>query len=134
MSDYIAHDPASYAGQVVGNGQCVAYVKDAARVPHTSAWRRGRKVDAATPEGCAIATFGAGGTYENRTDGSSHAAILIRCHDAGLLVWDQWRGKAVSQRTIRFKNGQGTANNDGSRYYEIARDDAGSSDTANRVL
>ena len=120
MSDYIATDPHNYAHRVIGNGHCVAFVREAADVPHTSEWRRGRKVDENTPVGCAIATFSSDGRYENRTDGASHAAILIQCQPGGLLVWDQWRGKPVTQRVIRFKSGQGTANNDGSRYYEIA--------------
>jgi len=120
---YIADDPASYAGDVVGNGHCVAFVRHAANAPHTSEWRRGEKVDASTPVGCAIATFGSNGRYENRTDGASHTAILIRHEPGGLVCWDQWVGRAVAQRTIRFKNGQGTANNDGSRYYVIAKPD-----------
>jgi hypothetical protein len=117
---YIAKDAGSFAGRVVGNGHCVALVREACGAPHTSSWTRGERVrGSATPAGTAIATFGADRTYQNRTDGASHAAILIAVQPDGLLVWDQWRGHPVARRTIRYKGSIGTANNDGDRFYVI---------------
>jgi hypothetical protein len=117
---FIAQNPASFAGRVVGNGHCVALVREACGAPHTSRWTRGERVrNAIVPVGAAIATFGADRTYENRTDGASHAAIYLRQEQGGLVVWDQWRGHATAQRVIRFKGSIGPANNDGDRFYVI---------------
>lgn len=117
---WIAPDPASYAGKGEGSGHCVAFVQSAAHAPHTSYWRRGVKVRGnQVATGTAIATFSRDGRYENRTDGASHAAILIAQDGGGLRVWDQWKGHPVSQRTIRWKGGQGTANNDGDAFFVI---------------
>jgi hypothetical protein len=114
---YIAANSASYVGKVVGNGQCVAYVKEASGAPATSAWSAGDVVKTASPAtGTAIATFDDDGTYGNHTDGRSHAAILKDKQAAGLNVYDQWTGHPVSQRLIRYKNGAGTPNNDGDAF------------------
>jgi hypothetical protein len=119
-----AINPGASAGRVVGNGHCVAYVREAAGLGHTSTWKKGGKVrGGGLGAGTAIATFGANGTYENRTDGASHTAILIAETPQGLQVWDQWRGQPVHQRLIRFKGGQGTANNDGDQYHVIMTED-----------
>ena len=45
---FIAPDPESYAGQVVDDGQCVAFIKEASGAPQTSLWREGIKVRGAT--------------------------------------------------------------------------------------
>ena len=117
---WIAAQPQSYVGKVVGDGHCVAYVRAAAGAPHTSAWRRGELVrGSGAPTGVVIATFNADGRYANATDGSSHAAILAAEQPAGLLVWDQWSGRAVAQRVIRFKQGGGMACDDGDRFYIV---------------
>jgi hypothetical protein len=117
---WIAKTPAAYADRVVGNGQCVGYVRTVAELPHTSGWRRGAKVRGGNiASGTAIATFGPDGHYQNRTDGSSHAAILIAEEPGGLLVWDQWVDHPVQQRTIRWRGGKGKAVNDGDQYYVI---------------
>jgi len=121
---FIAPNPQRFAGQVVPNGHCVAFVRAASGAPHTSLWRRGAKVrgnrSLVTP-GAAIATFGGNpARYQNRTDGSSHTAILIAETIAGLRVWDQWIGRPVAERTIQFRNGRGTANNDGDAYFLIS--------------
>lgn len=110
-----------YWQQSVGDGQCVAYVKKAARCPATSLWSEGDNVRTASniPLGTAIATF-QNGTYGNYTDGRSHAAIFIRMASDGLVVHDQWKGTSgtqpVHQRTILFKAGQGEPRNDGDAY------------------
>jgi hypothetical protein len=117
---WIAERPGDYVGQVVGNGHCVAYVREAAAAPHTSQWRRGAKVKiSGGVPGLAIATFDPDGRYGNHTDGRSHTALLVAVTDAGLQVWDQWVGQPVHQRTIRFKGGQGDAVNDGDAYHAI---------------
>jgi hypothetical protein len=116
---FIAENPQQYAGKAVGDGHCVALVQEACNAPLTSEWRRGLKVNQLTAMNTAIATFGSQGTYENNTDGSSHAAILVNIEQDGLLVWDQWKGKPTSQRTIRFKNGEWPPCDDGSQYYVI---------------
>jgi hypothetical protein len=115
-----------YDGHVVGNGHCVAFVRQVTRLPATAAWRRGENVRAAASvaPGTAIATFDADGRYGNHTDGRSHAAILIARHPDGLLVWDQWLGQPVHQRVIRYQGGQGTAVNDGDQYHVVTTTDA----------
>jgi hypothetical protein len=120
MQQWIATNAASYRGQVVGNGHCVAYVREASGLGHTSTWRRGARArDGGLPIGTAIATFDAGGRYENDTSGRSHAAILVGADPVGLLVWDQWVGHVVQMRTIRFRGGAGQAVNDGDAFYAI---------------
>jgi hypothetical protein len=115
---YIATNPASYAGQVVGGGQCVAFVKAAAGAPQTSLWQQGAAVSGSPiAAGTAIATFQAG-QYTN-TPGISHAAIYINQDANGLLVWDQWSGQPVHQRPIGFKGGVGAPVDDGNAYFII---------------
>jgi hypothetical protein len=117
---YRAADPERYRGQKVGSGHCVAFVQSAAAAPHTSNWRPGKLVRGGNVErGTAIATF-QGGVYTNRTNGDSHAAILLAEETGGLRVLDQWLGRPVHERVIRFKHGQGTPNNDGDQFYVIA--------------
>ena len=117
---WVARDPSSYAGQSVGNGQCVAYVEAAAETPTTASWKQGELVKGGdVPSGTAIATFDPNGTYGNHTDGRSHAAIFVSQQDAGLLVWDQWVGHPVSQRVIHFRAGQGEPVNDGDQFHVI---------------
>ena len=118
-----AEHPEAYAGQVIGNGHCVAFVRQASFAPHTSEWRRGPLVRtwARTDDakGTAIATFDVNGRYGNHTDGRSHAAILVAVLPEGLQVWDQWTGRPVNQRVIRFRGGQGQAVDDGDAYHVI---------------
>ena len=117
---WIADDPASFAGQRVGNGHCVRFVQVAAGLPHTSQWRAGVRVRGnPVAAGTAIATFDPNGRYGNHTDGRSHAAILVEERPGGLLVWDQWVGQPVHQRTIRFRGGQGRRVNDGDQFHVI---------------
>ena len=119
----IAAHPESYAGQVVGSGQCVAFVEQSSGAPLTASWSQGAKVKGATlAAGTAIATFGASGKYTNSTDGTSHAAIYVGQNAAGIQVWDQWVGQPVHQRTIRFQGGAPGVKpvNDGDAFYVIA--------------
>jgi hypothetical protein len=118
---FVASVPKCHIGQVIGNGHCVAYVREAAKLPHTSKWRRGVKVrgNEGLKLGTAIATFDPNDCYGNHTDGRSHCAVLLDIQDKGLLVCDQWKGQPVHERFIRFKDGVGTAVNDGDQYYVI---------------
>ena len=118
-SNYIAQAPEAYLDQVVGNGQCVAYVQKAANAPHTSHWQQGTRAKGETSlkRGIAIATFDPNGRYGNHTDGRSHAAIYLSQNEHGLMVIDQWVGQPVHQRLIRF--GGATPVNDGNKFYVI---------------
>jgi len=116
---YVAPDPDAFMGTKVGNGQCVAYVKAAAGCPETSKWSEGKKVRGAKiARGTAIATF-QDGVYHNYTDGRSHAAIYIGQNATGLIVHDQWTERPVHERTISFRNGGTTPNNDGDAFNVI---------------
>lgn len=112
-----------YSGKVVGTGQCVAFVEEAAATPRTNAWKRGAlaRGNPAIATGTAIATFDPDGAYGNHTDERSHAAIYISQNAQGLVVYDQWLGQPVHQRTIFFRDAtyQGHAVNDGNRFYVI---------------
>jgi hypothetical protein len=117
-------DPKSYAGQAVGNGQCVRFVQIAAKMPHTSQWRRGRRVrGTALPAGTVIATFDPNGRYRNHTDGRSHAACYLDQGEDGLEVIDQWRGHPVARRIIHFRGGVGGKANDGDQFFVVETED-----------
>jgi hypothetical protein len=119
---FIAARPQAYIGQVVGSGHCVAYVRAAARVPHTSEWIEGAPVwehADALPTGTAIATFNASGRYANNTDGTSHAAIFNVAADDGIWVFDQWVGHPVSERLISARGGEGLPCDDADAYAVI---------------
>ena len=116
---YVAVSPDDDIGRIVGDGNCVAYVKKAANCPVTSLWRSGTKAGGSKlSRGTAVATF-QNGVYGNHTDGRSHAAIYISQDSTGLRVLDQWVGQAVHERVIRFKGGQGEARNDGDAFTTI---------------
>jgi len=117
---YVALAPENFSGQVVGSGQCVAFVQTAAKAPLTAFWKQGINVRGASlAKGTAIATF-QDGKYQNRLNGDSHAAIYTRQDATGIYVWEQWTNHPVSERHIRFKGGKGTPNNDGDAYFVIA--------------
>jgi hypothetical protein len=114
----------NYLGKAIGSGQCVAFVELAAKAPNTAQWKQGRIVngDMTVPQGTAIATFDPSGIYGNHTDGRSHAAIYVsQVAGQGLLVYDQWLGQPVHQRTIHFRDSSytGSAVNDGNQFYVI---------------
>ena len=86
-------------------------------------WQRGVPARGASlAPGTCIATFDASGRYANATDGSSHAAIVVAERADGIEVWDQWRGKLVGKRVIRFKGGAGPKADDGDQYFTIERE------------
>lgn len=115
-------------GKYVGESKhCVALVKALfSSLGATPNWIRGTQVKGNTKlkAGTPIATFGNKGTYLNAIDGSSHAAIFRRFVPDGIEVYDQWNGQPVKSRVIRYKNGQGTANNDADQYYVINKKSA----------
>lgn len=115
---FICANPESYAGRIIGDGQCVAFVKAASGAPNSSIWSEGDKVRGSELTlGTAIATFTAG-RYPSNAQGN-HAAIYVEQSSEGIVVWDQWNGQPVHKRTIRFRDGQGSASNDGDRYSVI---------------
>jgi hypothetical protein len=115
---FIAPNPESYAGKVVGHGQCVDFVKEAAGAPQTSLWKEGEKArDAALQSGTAIATF-INGAYPSDPHGN-HAAIYVEQNDEGLVVWDQWTGQPVHKRTIRFQGASHDLSNNGDAFSVI---------------
>jgi hypothetical protein len=117
---YTATDHHRHSGTVVGDGHCVAYVREVCGLPHTSLWRRGDPVrGSGCAPGTAIATFDPNGLYGNHTDGRSHTAVLLSENSDGLLVSDQWRGQPVHQRVIRYRGGSGNAVNDGDMFYVV---------------
>jgi hypothetical protein len=126
---FVATGHERLVGSVVPNGHCVAYVREVTGAPPTSYWRRGALVreSRGLASGTAIATFDPNGKYGNHTDKRSHAAVLVAVNTDGLLVWDQWVGQPVQQRTIRFRGGKGDggAANDGDQFYVIEPVDDG---------
>jgi hypothetical protein len=114
---HIAERHEHHLGKVVGNGHCVAFVREVTGLPQTSEWRRGERVrGSAAARGTAIATFDPDGRYGNHMDGRSHAAILLAVNEDGLLVVDQWVGRTVRDRVLPFRGGRGDAANDGDAF------------------
>jgi hypothetical protein len=62
---YIATRPEAFEGKVIGAGYCVDFVRAAAGVPRTAAWREGAPVrrNPRIAPGTAIATFESDGSY-----------------------------------------------------------------------
>ncbi len=109
---YIAPDPEAYvkAGVLVGNGQCVALVRDATGAPQTPLWIEGPKVldNPRVPAGAAIATF-IDGKYPSHDKGN-HAAIYLGPDPKGIKVIDQWVNSSrhpPQPRVIRRNNPHG---------------------------
>ncbi len=111
--------PGDDEGKVIGNGQCVAYVRKCTGAPQTGLWRPGVKVHGAEQIefGTAIATF-VDGSYPDKPTGQ-HAAIYVEQDATGITVWDQWVRQPVHKRLIRFKNGAGSLSNDGDAFSVI---------------
>jgi hypothetical protein len=121
---YICRDPErwekEYANKLVGNGQCVAFVRAACHAPPSSLWKEGEKVKAdgsqKIAKGTAIATF-FGGKYPNYSSGN-HTAVYLTQNKVGIVVLDQWVAQgAVKKRTIRFTHkGSVSPVDDGTAY------------------
>ncbi len=93
---FLATNASSYADKVVGDGECVAFVKECSGAPVTTKWVPGVKVkDNDVASGTAIATF-KDGKYPSQK--GYHAAIFVSKDDKGIVVWDQWKGQPVHKR------------------------------------
>lgn len=114
-STLVCKNPASYAGQQVGDGHCVSLIKLCANAPNTNFWRPGEKVQGRhqLAPGTVIATF-KNKRYPNRS--GYHAAIYIGQDEQGIWVWDQWLGMPVHQRLIRYRKDQASASNSAQDY------------------
>ena len=103
---YVYHSLDFYIGKFWGESyECVALVKFVCGAPRTVYWKRGAPVHALIPSplsGTAIATFNKEGLYDDKTDGSSHAAIFLSRDDNGIWVIDQWVGQPAHKRLISF--------------------------------
>jgi RHS repeat-associated protein len=119
---YVCSNPQKYLGQEVGSGQCVSIVQICAGAPHTSMWRPGQQVKGnSIAAGTAIATF-INGRYPNRPTGN-HAAIYISQDKDGIWVYDQWKGRPLSTRYIRFDDKRSDSNN-ANKFYVIESESA----------
>jgi hypothetical protein len=120
---YIAASPEAFEGRVIGAGYCVDFVKAAAGLPRTVAWREGAEVhgNPHIARGTAIATFESDGSYTSES--GNHAAIYLYQDDHGIWVYDQWRGQPVHKRLIPFEGGsgakRGSKSNNGRRFAVI---------------
>jgi hypothetical protein len=108
---------------LVGSGQCVALNQAACGAPHTAHWRKGPKVrgNDGLVVGTAIAAFDHRGRYPNHAAGN-HAELFVALSDDGIVVVDQWAHKRPprpSRRIIEFRNGVGTASDDGDRFWVV---------------
>ena len=95
-------------GHSIGSGQCAALVESVAPVGLSATWRPGvRARGAKLAPGAVIATFDPNGRYGNHEDGRSHVAVWTGEAAGGLMVIDQWTGKAgphpAGPRLIRFQ-------------------------------
>jgi hypothetical protein len=102
---YVCQNPSRFANKVVGDGQCVSFIKSCSSAPNTTNWRPGAKVldypSNGLAKGTIIATF-KNGRYPNKN--GYHTAIYLRHDQSGIWVWDQWLGKPVHQRLIRIRH------------------------------
>ena len=116
---YVCEDISRFVDKQVGNGECVDLLKACASTPNTDQWREGESVwGNSIPTGTAIATFKQS-KYPNRH--GYHAAIYVSQDDKGIYVWDQWRGKNVHLRLIRFDDFKKKPGNDAARYSVITQ-------------
>uniref|UniRef100_A0A1W7R9K9 Secreted protein n=1 Tax=Hadrurus spadix TaxID=141984 RepID=A0A1W7R9K9_9SCOR len=117
---YTCSDPSNHIGQWLGiNQQCVSLVRHVCsrlEDKHTSTWVPGKLVKDNCddiPEYTAIATFlkDGGLSYEG------HAAIFLSCVPSGIRVIDQYVGKPISIKTIRY--GGNPDSYDADNFYTI---------------
>lgn len=116
-------EAAKLAGETwVGSHECVALVQHYAKAPTTMHWKEGAKVKGTRnlSTGVAIATFSKG-RYGNRRTGN-HAALYLSQDSHGIWVIEQYRNIKdghIAKRYIPFRNGAGSASNDGDAYSVI---------------
>lgn len=116
---YVSHDFRASIGKTIGDGECVAFVRETSGAPSSKMWKRGRLVRDAIglSEGTAIATFDANGQYA-AVRGRKHAAIYVGRDNIAITAVDQWVGQVVHERAIKFDN-PGNVSNDGDAFYVI---------------
>lgn len=111
---------AHYQHQVIGNGQCVSFIKQCSGAPQTKFWSPGAPVLTTSPHpGTVIATF-ENGRYPNKN--AYHAAIYIKQDQQGIWVWDQWVGKPVHKRLIRVRYDNADPSNTAQAYRVVMID------------
>lgn len=114
LTAHVCQNAGRYRGRVVGDGHCVSLIRLCSSAPVTRDWRPGELVNRINPPaGTIIATF-EGERYPSVT--GHHAAIFIEQDERGIWVWDQWVGKPVHRRLIRFRDDSATASNTAQRY------------------
>ena len=121
MGPYVAHHPDQYRGQHLGvTHQCTDFVKTASGAPPASLWHKGEAVhgNMTIAIGTAIACGWDGNIYPSRPHGN-HAAIFISEDSNGIRVIDQWLGQRPHERVIHFRGGNGSASNDGDKFYVV---------------
>jgi hypothetical protein len=101
-------------GKVVGSGQCPGIVQSHGGLPLTKYWFEGPKVKGVdvVPKGTAIATF-VNGKYPNASHGNHVAIYIDQDPVKGLLVFDQWTGRAAGYRWMKWGDGVSDRSNDG---------------------
>jgi hypothetical protein len=110
----VVDDPEQYTGhESMGTGWCVALPRELTDLPAASLWFEGEAVGPDTPPGTVIATF-QDGQYTNRTNGDSHAAILINVNATSIAVIEQYRNDSGSFRSSVYL---GTYNYGGGPQY-----------------
>lgn len=120
---YRYSEAAKLAGEKwVGSHECVALVQHYAKAPTTLHWKEGARVrgENGLAAGTAIATF-AKGKYGNRQTGN-HAALYLSQDSKGIWVIEQYRhikDGLIAKRYIPFRDGAGSASNDGDAYSVI---------------
>ena len=114
---HVCRQAHNYQGKVVGDGHCVSLIKACSEAPATKLWRPSTFVSesgrGSIEPGTVIATF-RNGRYPNKT--GWHAAIYISHGPEGIWVWDQWIGKPVHKRLIRYRNDKATPANSAQSY------------------
>jgi len=97
-------DPDSLEGaKPKGSGQCAALVQTTIPIGLTKTWREGIRVQGnglLIKKGTAVATF-VDGYYPNN-DHDNHVAYYLEQNLSGVTVMDQWVGKEVSSRLMKF--------------------------------
>jgi len=114
---HVCPQASDYEGEVVGDGHCVSLIKACSGAPATKLWRPSafvlKSISSSIEPGTVIATF-RNGRYPNQT--GWHAAIYISHGPEGIWVWDQWVGKPVHKRLIRYRNDKATPANKAQAY------------------
>ena len=106
-----------YEYTIVGDGHCVSLIKKCSGAPDTVNWRPGPYViDSEVAPGTIIATF-KNGRYPSKA--GYHAAVFIEQSNDGIWVWDQWKGKPVHKRLIKYQNRETSYESNRAQAYRV---------------